>query len=93
MDQFEGLGQILSIAGPNVESIAEPKDSVELARIANDEMAGLVAKYPDRFVSAVACLPMNDIDAALKEAERAVNELRFRSVEIFTDINGKSQNT
>ncbi|MDF1594382.1 MAG: amidohydrolase family protein [Desulfobacterales bacterium] len=29
------------------------------------------------------------MDAALKEADRAISELRFRAVEIFTDISGK----
>jgi aminocarboxymuconate-semialdehyde decarboxylase len=48
-----------------------------------------VYKYPDRFVAAIACLPMNDVDGALAEADRAINELRFRGVEIFTDIGGK----
>lgn len=89
MDQFPEVVQVLTIAGPNVESITEPKDAVELARIANDEMAELVAKHPDRFATAVACLPMSDVGAALKEADRAIHELRFRGVEIFTDINGK----
>ena len=89
MDKFDGLVQVLTIAGPNVESITEPKDTIELARIANDEMAELVYKYPDRFVAAIACLPMNDVDGALAEADRAINELRFRGVEIFTDIGGK----
>ncbi len=89
MDNFEGLLQVLTIAGPNVESITESKDTAELAKIANDEMAELVAKYPDRFAGAIACLPMNDVDAAIREAERAINELRFRGVEIFTDISGR----
>ena len=89
MDKFEGLLQVLTIAGPNVESITESKDTVELAKIANDEMAELVEKYPDRFAGAIACLPMNDVDAAIIEANRAIDELRFRGVEIFTDINGK----
>jgi len=84
---------VLTIAGPNVESITEPKDTVELARMANDDMAELVDKYPERFAAAVACLPMNDIDAALKEAERAIEELRFRGVEIFTDIEGRPVDT
>ena len=53
------------------------------------EMAELVSKYPDRCVGAVACMPMNEIDAALKEAERTIDELGFRGVEIFTDINDK----
>ena len=89
MDKFPGVVQLLTIAGPNVESITEPADTVELARIANDEMAELIQKHPDRFVSAAACLPMNDVDAALTEADRAIEELGFCGVEIFTDINGK----
>ena len=89
MDKFPEAVQLLTIAGPNVESVLDPNDAAECARIANDEMAELVAKHPDRFCGACACLPMNDIDAALVETDRAINELRFRGVEIFTDLNGK----
>jgi predicted TIM-barrel fold metal-dependent hydrolase len=89
MDAYPEVRQILTIAGPNVESITSPRDAVECARIANDEMAELVAKYPDRFVTACACLPMSDVDATLAEIDRAIGELGFRGVEIFTDINGK----
>ena len=89
LDKFPDVRQLLTIAGPNVESITEPRDTVELARIANDEMAELVARHPDRFISAAACLPMNDVDAALREADRAIRDLGFCGVEIFTDINGK----
>ena len=88
MDKFPDNVQLLTIAGPNVESVLEPSDAAEVARIANDEMAELVATYPDRFCAACACLPMNNIDAALAEADRAINELRFRGVEVFTDVNG-----
>jgi predicted TIM-barrel fold metal-dependent hydrolase len=89
MDKYPDMMQLLTIAGPNVESITSPKDAAELARIANDEIAELVMKYPDRFAAGIACLPMGDIDATLKEADRAINDLHFRGVEIFTDIGGK----
>jgi len=89
MDRYEGLVQVLTLGAPPLEDVATPKDAVELAKIANDEMAELVAKYPDKFPAAVACLPMNDLDAALKEVDRTITELRFRGVQIFTDINGK----
>ena len=89
MDKYEGLLQVLSPTSLPIENIADPKDAAELARIANDEMAELVAKYPDRFAAATACLPMNDMDTALKEVDRAITELRFRGVQIFTNINGK----
>jgi predicted TIM-barrel fold metal-dependent hydrolase len=89
LDAFPEVRQLLTIAGPNVESITAPGDAAELARIANDELAEMVAKYPDRFIAAAACLPMNDVDAALQEADRAIRDLGFRGVEIFTDICGK----
>ena len=89
MDQYADVVQILTEAGPNVESITSPADAAECARIANDEMAELVAKHPDRFVTACACLPMSDVDAALSEMTRAIQQLGFRGVEMFTDINGK----
>jgi predicted TIM-barrel fold metal-dependent hydrolase len=89
LDKFPDVRQILTIAGPNIESITSPADAVLCARIANDEMAALVARHPDRFIGACACLPMTDIDAAVAEAERAVDSLGFLGVEIFTDIAGK----
>jgi len=89
MDKYEDLVQVLTVTGPPAHDVVRSKDAAELSKIANDEMAELVTKYPERFVSAVACLPMTDMDAALKEVDRAVNELRFRGVEIFSDIGGK----
>jgi aminocarboxymuconate-semialdehyde decarboxylase len=47
-------------------------------------MAELVLKYPDRFPAAVACLPMNDIDAALDEVDRAIKDLNFKGIQIYT---------
>ncbi len=89
MDKYEGLVQVLTLGSPAMQDIAEPKESAELARIANDGMAELVSKYPDRFVAAVASLPMNDMNATLKEVDRAITELKFRGVQIFSDVNGK----
>ena len=89
LDKFPDVRQLLTIAGPNIESITKGRDTVELARMANDGLAELVSRHPDRFISAGACLPMNDVDAALREADRAILDLGFRAVEVFTDINGR----
>ncbi len=90
MDRFEGYVQILSILEPPVEDMAEsPKVAAELAHLANDEMAELVIKYPEKFVGAIACLPMNDIDAVLKEVDRTIMELGFRGVQISSNIMDK----
>jgi predicted TIM-barrel fold metal-dependent hydrolase len=89
MDCFEDYVQILTIASPPIEVAVGPKDAVDLAKIANDELAELVRKNPYRFPAAVACLPMSDLDAALKEVDRAIGELHFRGVQVYTDVNGK----
>lgn len=86
MDKYEGLLQVLTPSVPPVELIAPPDKATELAKVYNDEMAELVAKYPDRFLAAVACIPMNNIDGALKEADRAINELGFKGISIHTPI-------
>jgi aminocarboxymuconate-semialdehyde decarboxylase len=85
----DGYVQIINTANPPVEAFAGPADALELSRMANDEMAELVSRHPDRFVGAAACLPMNDIDAALGELERAVRDLRLCGVQIYTDVQGR----
>ncbi len=89
MDTIAGLKQVLTPGAPPLEHVASAKDAVDMARIANDGMAELVSKYPDRFVGAVACLPMNDVDAAIREAERAIEDLNFKGIQMFTSTNGK----
>lgn len=89
MDQFPDYVQVLTLAAPPLEAIADPKTSPELARIANDGMAELVAKHPERFIAFSASLPMNNMDACLKEVDRAVNTLGARGVQIFTNVNGR----
>ncbi|MEI9480027.1 MAG: amidohydrolase family protein [Deltaproteobacteria bacterium] len=89
MDKFEGLRQVLTLGLPPLEYVLSPRDAIDLARMANDEMAELVNKYPDRFVAAVAGLPLNDIDASLRETERAIEELKFKGIQIFSSINGR----
>jgi len=89
MDRFEGYAQVLSLALPPIEAVAQPGRSAELARIANTELAAIVGKYPDRFVTAVAGLPLNDLEGTLRELEYAVRQLGLRGVQVFTHINGK----
>jgi predicted TIM-barrel fold metal-dependent hydrolase len=89
MDKVPGLKQVLTPGAPPLEYVASPRDAVDMARMANDEMAELVGKYPDRFVAAVACLPLNDVNASIREAERAIKDLKFKGIQMFTSINGK----
>jgi aminocarboxymuconate-semialdehyde decarboxylase len=84
------LSQVLTIASPALEESASPENAVYLAKVANDEMAELTVKHPDKFVTAVACLPINNMEAALAEADRAINDLKFRGVQLYTPVNGKA---
>lgn len=58
------------------------------ARLSNDGIAQMVAKYPAR-LRGMATLPMQDPDAAITELERIVREHRFKAVELGTSIDGK----
>ncbi|MGE5202980.1 MAG: amidohydrolase family protein [Acidobacteriota bacterium] len=89
MDEFPGYQQILTLSLPAIEFVAPPDKSPELARIANDGMAEIVAKRPDRFPGFVASLPMNDVPAALAEMTRAIEQLGARGVQIFTNVLGR----
>jgi predicted TIM-barrel fold metal-dependent hydrolase len=90
MNRYPDVLEVLTVSQPPLEKFVGPKDAVELAKIANDELAELVEKYPDNFIAAVACLPMNDIDAALKEADRAINQLGMKGVQIYSRVAGKT---
>jgi len=89
MDRWEGYVQVLTLANPPIEVVAPPATSPDLARIANDEMAAIVERYPHRFPAFVASLPMNNPDAALAELERAIDHLGATGVQIFTNVNGR----
>lgn len=89
MDQFEGYCQILSLASPPLELAGSPAISTELARLGNDGMAELVNRHRDRFPGFIASLPMNDPDAALTEAERALSQLDAVGIQLYSNVAGK----
>ena len=89
MDRFDDYQQVLSLPTPPLEVMAGPADATELARSANDGMAELVARYPQRFPTFVASLPYNDPIAAVREARRAVDTLGARGIQLFSNVLGK----
>ena len=89
MDRFEDYHQILSLASPPLEVLAGPEVTPELAKAANDGMAELVGRYPDRFPGFIASLPVNNPDATAEEIRRAMEELGAVGVQIFSNCAGK----
>ncbi|MEX0753321.1 MAG: amidohydrolase family protein [Xanthobacteraceae bacterium] len=90
MDLFKDKNytQILSLGMPPLEALGTPRVTAEFARLGNDGMAELVAKYSGRFAGYVASLPMNDPDAAVKEAERAFTQAGANGLQIHSNVNG-----
>jgi predicted TIM-barrel fold metal-dependent hydrolase len=90
MDEFgPDYQQILTLSMPAVEYVAPVDKSPDLAKLANDGMAEIVAKHPKKFPAFVASVPMNNIKATLDEITRAVEKLDARGIQIFTNVNGK----
>jgi predicted TIM-barrel fold metal-dependent hydrolase len=89
MDEFGDFRQVLSLPSPPLEVLAGPDRSPVMARAANDQLAELVRRYPDRFIAFVASLPLNNPDETLKEMERAVTQLGAKGIQIFTNVAGK----
>ena len=89
MDQFGDYAQVINIVAPPIETYGAPSLCADLARLANDSMAELVRRHPDRFVAFVAALPMNDPEGLLLEAERAVRHLGAAGVQVYTNVLGR----
>jgi aminocarboxymuconate-semialdehyde decarboxylase len=89
MDLFGEYQQVLSLAAPPIEALAGPDRSPELARLANDSMAELVASHPARFPAFIASVPMNSPDGVLQEIDRAIDDLHAAGIQIFTNVNGR----
>ena len=89
MDEFGDFRQVLTLPSPPLEVLAGPERSPVMARAANDQLAELVRKHPDRFPAFAASLPLNNPDEALKEMERAVTQLGAKGIQIFSNVAGK----
>jgi aminocarboxymuconate-semialdehyde decarboxylase len=81
--------QVLSIHTPLFGYHLEATSGLALAREVNDEIAGMVRGWPRRFAG-LATLPMQDVDAAIGELERAVTTLGLKGAELDTAVNGEN---
>ncbi len=88
MDQLGDYRQIISLPNPPLEEIAQGETAQCLSRVANDAMAELCAQHPARFPAFVAAVSLDDVDAALNEAERAITTLGARGIQVFSNIAG-----
>jgi aminocarboxymuconate-semialdehyde decarboxylase len=87
LDPWPEVQQVLTLGLPPPEQLAGPDVSPELARIANDGLAELCKRWPDKFPAFVAALPMNNSAESLREMDRAIEELGARGIQLYTNIN------
>ena len=80
--------EVLSLSTPNVY-FAPPDRQAEVATLANDAYAELIAKHPTRF-KGFASIPMDDPEAALRELERALDVLKLQGVVVLSTITGRA---
>src|SRR6266568_968570 len=64
-----------------------PRLGLDLAKMQNDRMAQAAAEFPDRFVVFGATVPMQDVDLAITELDRAVDDLGAKGVQIGGTVN------
>jgi aminocarboxymuconate-semialdehyde decarboxylase len=88
MDRVGIDTEVLSLSTPNVYFV-EGKAQTDVARMANDAYADVVARSPGRFLG-FASIPMDDPDAALRELERAIDVLHLQGVVVLSNIRGRA---
>jgi predicted TIM-barrel fold metal-dependent hydrolase len=86
MDRNGIDGAIVSISAPGVW-FGDPRESERLARDCNDYAARIKADFPTRF-GFFATLPMPDVEASLREIERAFDILRADGLVLMTNYGG-----
>jgi aminocarboxymuconate-semialdehyde decarboxylase len=88
MERFPDYTQILVLAVPPIEETGPPSVVADFARLANDQIAELVVAHPDRFAGFVAALPLHDVEASLREIDRAIGELGALGAQVYTNVSG-----
>lgn len=91
LDEFgEDYRQVINIAAPPVDDLGPPDVAREMARLGNESLAELVAAHPDRFAGFMACVPMDDPDAAVAELDYAITDLGALGAQVYTHLHGSA---
>ncbi len=86
MDEAGITLQVLSLAANGLDEL-DPAEATSLAADANDRIAAAVSAHPDRFAG-FATVALTDVDAAVREMYRAIEELGFAGLMLHGTTRG-----
>ncbi|MGH9717763.1 MAG: amidohydrolase family protein [Candidatus Acidiferrales bacterium] len=78
---------LLSLTSTGVQMM-EAGRALDVAIAANDRLANVIQKHPARFTG-LATVPPQDVPGAIKEAERAINQLKLNGLIVNSHTNGE----
>lgn len=87
MDQVGIHSQVVSTVQSLNYAWAPAELALEVAQMANDEMARAAELHPGRF-QGIASVPMQDAAIAVEEMRRASGELGLRGVQLLSNVDG-----
>lgn len=84
----EGIDiQVLSPIPVTFSYWSDPEQGKEMAQFQNNFIASIIEEYPDRFMG-LGTVPLQGVNLAIQEMERAVHDLGLKGIEIGSNVNG-----
>jgi 6-methylsalicylate decarboxylase len=86
MDEWGIETAILSISAPGID-FTSGENARSLAKSINENLAEMISRHPQR-LGGFGILPLPNVDAALRELERALDVLKLDGVVLYTNFGG-----